>query len=211
MFGEHPPGRPQLKVAIPAPQNILIIFQKPIDKHALLCYNSSTKEREETKMIKNEIYTGAVHKIYENRTIVLPKELCNKTGIFIGDIVETDTGEIILRPYDPRKRIQEKIKKADKVLQALNSYINIIVFDKANVIYSSTGRESAPIDNYAITETMGEEWINTDKLKKQIQRIHPHANISVDDKEGLAIAIVNSMGEQADEIIFNYLWKNIKK
>lgn len=44
-------------------------------------------------MIENEIYTGSVRKIYEGRTIVLPKEIRNKTGIFIGDIVETDTGE----------------------------------------------------------------------------------------------------------------------
>lgn len=162
-------------------------------------------------MIKNENYTGAVRKIYENRTIVLPKELCNKTGIFIGDVVETDTGEIILRPYDPRKRIREKIKKANEVLQTLNSHINIIVFDKDNVIYSSTQREGAPLNNYAITETMKEEWINTDKLTTQIQRKYPHASVSADDKEGLAIAIADSMGEQADRIIFSYLWQNIKK
>ena len=29
------------------PEIFLIIFQKPIDKYAFLCYNNSTKEREE--------------------------------------------------------------------------------------------------------------------------------------------------------------------
>ena len=43
-------------------------------------------------MTENEIYTGAIRRIYEGRTIILPKEICNKSGIFIGDIVETDTG-----------------------------------------------------------------------------------------------------------------------
>ena len=43
MFGAHLPGRPPPDFA----KNFLIIFQKPIDKYAFLCYNNSTKEREE--------------------------------------------------------------------------------------------------------------------------------------------------------------------
>lgn len=162
-------------------------------------------------MIENEIYTGSVRKIYECRTIVLPKEIRNKTGIFIGDIVETDTGEIILRPYDPRKRIREKIKKADEVLHTLNSEINIIVFDKDNVIYSSMQRKSAPINNYKITQAMNEDDdIDAIALRDTILELYPNASLSVNHQEAMAIAIVDSMGEEADEIIFNYLWKIIE-
>lgn len=160
-------------------------------------------------MIENETYTGAVRKIYEGRTIILPKEICNKTGIFIGDIVETDTGEIILRPYDPCKRIREKIKKADKVLQTLNSHINIVVFDKDNVIYASTQRESMPINNYKITQAMKGNDIDEVALNDAILELYPRANLSVNQQEGLAIAIVNSMGHDADTVIFDYLWKII--
>lgn len=162
-------------------------------------------------MIENEIYTGSVRKIYEGRTIVLPKEIRNKTGIFIGDIVETDTGEIILRPYDPRKRIREKIRKAEKVLHTLNSEINIIVFDKDNVIYSSMQRKSAPINNYKITQAMNEDDdIDAIALRDAILELYPNASLSVNHQEAMAIAIVDSMGEEANEIIFNYLWKNIE-
>ena len=43
VFGAQAPGaRPQT-----LPKIFLIIFQKPIDKYAFLCYNNSTKEREE--------------------------------------------------------------------------------------------------------------------------------------------------------------------
>lgn len=161
-------------------------------------------------MIKKENYTGTVRKIYEGRTIILPKEICNKTGIFIGDIVETDTGEIILRPYAPCKRIREKIKKADEALQTLNSHINIIVFDKNNIIYSSTQRKSAPINNYKITQAMEGNDINEVALNNAILELYPHANLSVNQQEGLAIAIVNSMGNDADTVIFDYLWKIIR-
>lgn len=160
-------------------------------------------------MITNEIYTGAVRKIYEGRTIILPKEICNKTGIFIGDIVETDTGEIILRPYDPCKRIREKIKKADKVLQTLNSNINIIVFDRNNVIYTSNGQTTTPINNFAITEAMNQEYINENILEKEMTRLYPNSSVSVDQTKGIAITLVTSMGHDADTVVFDYLWKII--
>ena len=160
-------------------------------------------------MITNEIYTSAVRKIYEGRTIILPKEICNKTGIFIGDIVETDTGEIILRPYDPCKRIREKIKKADEVLHTLNNNINIIVFDKDNIIYASIMKIITPISNYRIMQAMEGNEIDEVALNDAILELYPHANLSVNQQEGLAIAIVNSMGRDADTVIFDYLWKII--
>ena len=160
-------------------------------------------------MITNEIYTSAVRKIYEGRTIILPKEICNKTGIFIGDIVETDTGEIILRPYDPCKRIREKIKKADEVLHTLNNNINIIVFDKDNIIYASITKIITPISNYRIMQAMEGNEIDEVALNDAILELYPHANLSVNQQEGLAIAIVNSMGRDADTVIFDYLWKII--
>ena len=43
MFGAQAPGARPPDFA----GNFLIIFQKPIDKYAFLCYNNSTKEREE--------------------------------------------------------------------------------------------------------------------------------------------------------------------
>ena len=161
-------------------------------------------------MITNEICTGAVRKIYEGRTIILPKEICNKTGIFIGDIVETDTGEIILRPYAPCKRIREKIKKADETLQTLNNKINIIVFDKNNIIYSSIMKIITPISNYKIMQAMKGNDIDEVALNDAILELYPHANLSVNQQEGLAIAIVNSMGNDADTVIFDYLWKIIR-
>lgn len=160
-------------------------------------------------MIENEIYTGAVRKIYEGRTIILPKEICNKTGIFIGDIVETDTGEIILRPYAPCKRIREKIKKADEALQTLNNKINIIVFDKNNIIYSSIMKIITPISNYKIMQAMKGNDIDEVALNDAILELYPHANLSVNQQKGLAIAIVNSMGNDADTVVFDYLWKII--
>lgn len=166
-------------------------------------------------MIENEIYTGAVRRLDDLHRIVIPKDICEKARIKDGTALEvyyTNAGDIILRPYDPRRVDRENIRQADKAIQALNNRINIIVFDKDEVIYSYQNHSnSVPINNTAIIKIMKEEWINTDKLKKEIQRTHPNASVSVDDEEGLAIAIVNSMGEQADEIIFNYLWKNIKK
>ena len=49
MFGAQAPGaRPQT-----LPEIFLIIFQKPIDKYAFLCYNNSTKEREEQTNARN--------------------------------------------------------------------------------------------------------------------------------------------------------------
>lgn len=160
-------------------------------------------------MITNEICTGAVRKIYEGRTIILPKEICNKTGIFIGDIVETDTGEIILRPYAPCKRIREKIKKADETLQTLNNKINIIVFDKNNIIYSSIMKIITPISNYKITQAMEGNNIDEVALNDAILELYPHASLSVNQQEKLAIAIVTSMGHDADTVVFDYLWKII--
>lgn len=161
-------------------------------------------------MIENETYTGAVRKIYEGRTIILPKEICNKTGIFIGDIVETDTGKIILRPYDPCKRIREKIKKADKVLQTLNSRIKIIVFNKDVEIYSCDQQTTVPINNFKIKQAMNKDIIDEDALNNEILYLFPHGSLSVDQEEATAIVITTSMGQEADTIIFDYLWKIIK-
>ena len=46
-------------------------------------------------------------------------------------------------------------------------------------------------------------------LNDAILELYPHANLSVNQQEGLAIAIVNSMGRDADTVIFDYLWKII--
>lgn len=166
-------------------------------------------------MIENEIYTGAIRRLDDLHRIVIPKDICEKARIKEGTALEvyyTNAGDIILRPYDPRRIDRENIRQADRIIQALNNRINIIVFDKDEVIYSyQNHNNSAPIGNPAITEIMNDKIINTEKLEDEIRYVHPRASVSVDDEEGLAIAIVDSMGEKADEIIFNYLWKNIKK
>ena len=46
-------------------------------------------------------------------------------------------------------------------------------------------------------------------LNDAILELYPHANLSVNKQEGLAIAIVNSMGQDADTVVFDYLWKII--
>ena len=163
-------------------------------------------------MIENEIYTGAVRRLDDLNRVTIPKDICIKANIKSGDPFEvyyTKEGDIILRPYDGYRLERENIKKADEVLQTLNNRINIIVFDKNNVIYSSTGRATAPINNYKITQAMEENNIDEVALNDAILELYPHANLSVNQQEGLAIAIVTSMGRDADTVIFDYLWKII--
>lgn len=163
-------------------------------------------------MIENEIYTGAVRRIDDLNRVTIPKDICIKANIKDGDPFEvyyTKEGDIILRPYDAYRLDRENIKKADKVLQRLNSHINIIVFDKNNVIYSSTQRKSAPINNYKITQAMEGNNIDEVALNDAILELYPYASLSVNQQEGLAIAIVTSMGHDADTVIFDYLWKII--
>ena len=163
-------------------------------------------------MIENEIYTGAVRRIDDLNRVTIPKDICIKANIKSGDPFEvyyTKEGDIILRPYDAYRLDRENIKKADKVLQRLNSHINIIVFDKNNVIYSSTQRKSAPINNYKITQAMEGNNIDEVALNDAILELYPYASLSVNQQEGLAIAIVTSMGHDADTVIFDYLWKII--
>lgn len=163
-------------------------------------------------MIENEIYTGAVRKLDDLCRIAIPKSICMKAGVIEGtpfEVYYTKEGDIILRPYDEYRLDRENIRKADEVLQTLNSHINIVVFDKNNVIYSSTQRESAPINNYKITQAMEGNDIDAIALKKAILEIYPHASLSVNHQEAIVIVIVDSMSEKADEIIFNYLWKVI--
>lgn len=163
-------------------------------------------------MITNEIYTGAVRRIDDLNRVTIPKDICIKANIKSGDPLEvyyTKEGDIILRPYDGYRLERENIKKADKVLQTLNNRINIIVFDKNNVIYSSTGRVTAPINNYKITQAMEGNEIDEIALNDAILELYPHANLSVNQQEGLAIAIVTSMGQDADTVVFDYLWKII--
>lgn len=163
-------------------------------------------------MITNEIYTGAVRRIDDLNRVTIPKDICIKANIKSGDPLEvyyTKEGDIILRPYDGYRLERENIKKADEVLQTLNNRINIIVFDKNNVIYSSTQRKSAPINNYKITQAMEGNEIDEIALEDAILELYPHANLSVNQQEGLAIAIVTSMGHDADTVVFDYLWKII--
>lgn len=163
-------------------------------------------------MITNEIYTGAVRRIDDLNRVTIPKDICKKANIKDGDPFEvyyTKEGDIILRPYDGYRLERENIKKADEVLQTLNNRINIIVFDKNNVIYSSTGRVTAPINNYKITQAMEGNDIDEVALNDAILELYPHANLSVNQQEGLAIAIVTSMGRDADTVVFDYLWKII--
>ena len=163
-------------------------------------------------MITNEIYTGAVRRLDDLNRVTIPKDICIKANIKSGDPFEvyyTKEGDIILRPYDGYRLERENIKKADEVLQTLNNRINIIVFDKNNVIYSSTQRKSAPINNYKITQAMEENDIDEVALNDAILELYPHASLSVNQQEGLAIAIVTSMGHDADTVVFDYLWKII--
>lgn len=163
-------------------------------------------------MIENEIYTGAVRRLDDLNRVTIPKDICIKANIKSGDPLEvyyTKEGDIILRPYDGYRLIREDIKKADEALQTLNNRINIIVFDKDYVIYSSTQRKSAPINNYKITQAMEGNYIDEVALNDAILELYPHANLSVNQQEGLAIAIVTSMGRDADTVVFDYLWKII--
>ena len=163
-------------------------------------------------MITNEIYTGAVRRLDDLNRVTIPKDICIKANIKSGDPLEvyyTKEGDIILRPYDVYRCDRENIKKADEALQTLNNKINIIVFDKNNVIYSSTQRKSAPINNYKITQAMEENAIDEVALNDAILELYPHASLSVNQQEGLAIAIVTSMGHDADTVVFDYLWKII--
>lgn len=163
-------------------------------------------------MIENEIYTGAVRRIDDLNRVTIPKDICIKANIKSNDPLEvyyTKEGDIILHPYDEYRLDRENIKKADEVLHTLNSNINIIVFDKNNVIYSSAERATTPINNYKITQAMEGYNIDEVALNDAILELYPHANLSVNKQEGLAIAIVTSMGRDADTIIFDYLWKII--
>ena len=163
-------------------------------------------------MITNEIYTGAVRRLDDSCRVTIPKDICKKANIKDGDPLEvyyTKEGDIILRPYDPYTFIRENIKKADEVLQTLNNKINIIVFDKDYVIYASMWKITLPINNYKITQAMEENDIDEVALNDAILELYPHANLSVNQQEGLAIAIVTSMGHDADAVVFDYLWKII--
>ena len=163
-------------------------------------------------MITNEIYTGAVRRLDDLNRVTIPKDICKKANIKDGDPLEvyyTKEGDIILRPYDPYRLIREDIKKADEALQTLNNKINIIVFDKDYVIYASMWKITLPINNYKITQAMEENNIDEVALNDAILELYPHANLSVNQQEGLAIAIVTSMGHDADTVVFDYLWKII--
>ena len=164
-------------------------------------------------MITNEIYTSIIRsRLDDLNRITIPTDICTKANIKSGDPFEvyyTKEGDIILRPYDKYTLIRKDIKKADEALQTLNNKINIIVFDKNNVIYSSTQRKSAPINNYKITQAMEGNDIDEVALNDAILELYPHASLSVNQQEGLAIAIVTSMGHDADTVVFDYLWKNI--
>ena len=164
-------------------------------------------------MITNEICTGGVIRRLEDfNRITIPKDICIKAKIKNGDPLKiycTEEGDIILRPYDKYKLIRENIKKADETLQTLNSNINIIVFDKDYVIYASMWKITLPINNYRITQAMEENNIDEVALNDAILELYPHANLSINRQEGLAIAIVNSMGQNADTVVFDYLWKII--
>lgn len=163
-------------------------------------------------MITNEIYTGAVRRLDDLCRVTIPKDICKKANIKDGDPLEvyyTKEGDIILRPYDPYRLIREDIKKADEALQTLNNKINIIVFDKNNIIYSSIWKIITPISNYRITQAMKGNGIDEVALNDAILELYPHASLSVNQQEGLAIAIVTSMGHDADAVVFDYLWKII--
>ena len=165
-------------------------------------------------MITNEIYTSVIRsRLDDLNRVTIPKDICTRANIKSGDSLEvyyTKEGDIILRPYDKYKLIRENIKKADEALQALNNKINIIVFDKDNIIYASIMKIITPISNYRIMQAMEGNDIDEVALNDAILELYPHANLSVNQQEGLAIAIVNSMGNNADTVIFDYLWKTIR-
>lgn len=164
-------------------------------------------------MIINEIYTSVIRsRLDDLNRVTIPKDICTRANIKSGDSLEvyyTKEGDIILRPYDKYKLIREDIKKADEVLQTLNNKINIIVFDKDNIIYSSIMKIITPISNYRIMQAMKGNDIDEVALNDAILELYPHANLSVNQLEGLAIVIVTSMGRNADTIVFDYLWKII--
>ena len=163
-------------------------------------------------MITNEIYTGAIRRLDDLNRITIPKDICRRTNIKSGDPLEvyyTKEGDIILRPYDKYRLDRENIKKADEVLHTLNNNINIIVFDKDNIIYASITKIITPISNYRIMQAMEGNEIDEVALNDAILELYPHANLSVNQQEGLAIAIVTSMGRDADAVVFDYLWKII--
>ena len=163
-------------------------------------------------MITNEIYTGAIRRLDDLNRITIPEDIRRRTNIKSGDPLEiyyTKEGDIILRPYDKYRLDRENIKKADEVLHTLNNNINIIVFDKDNIIYASITKIITPISNYRIMQAMEGNKIDEVALNDAILELYPHANLSVNQQEGLAIAIVNSMGRDADTVIFDYLWKII--
>ena len=163
-------------------------------------------------MITNEIYTGAVRRLDDLNRVTIPKDICIKANIKSGDPLEvyyTKEGDIILRPYDKYRLDRENIKKADEVLHTLNNNINIIVFDKDNIIYASITKIITPISNYRIMQAMEGYDIDEVALNDAILELYPHANLSVNQQEGLVIVIVNSMGHDADTVVFDYLWKII--
>ena len=163
-------------------------------------------------MITNEICTGAVRRIDDLNRVTIPKDICKKANIKSGDPLEvyyTKEGDIILRPYDKYRLDRENIKKADEVLHTLNNNINIIVFDKDNIIYASIMKIITPISNYRIMQAMKGNDIDEVALNDAILELYPHANLSVNQQEGLVIVMVNSMGRDADAVVFDYLWKII--
>lgn len=171
------------------------------------------KKERNKRMLENEIfYTGTIRRIDDLNRITIPNDICKKAKINLGDPFEiyyTTEGEIILRPYDPYRLDRENIKKADTVLQTINNKINIIVFDKSNVIYSSAGQTTAPINNFAITEAMNQEYINENILEKEMTRLYPNSSVSINQTKRMVIVLVTSMGHDADTVIFDYLWKII--
>ena len=113
------------------------------------------------------------------------------------------------RQLNFKQELDVRGMRADEALQALNNKINIVVFDKDNVIYASMWKITLPINNYKITQAMEENNIDEVALNDAILELYPHANLSVNQQEGLAIAIVTSMGHDADTVVFDYLWKII--
>lgn len=166
-------------------------------------------------MLENEIYTGSIRRTDVSNQISIPKFICAELKIHPGDPFEisyTNEGEIILRPYDAYRYTREDIAKADKAIQTLNDEIEFFVFNKNDVIYSWENRtKSTPVNNCKITQAMNGERIDKIALKNAILELYPHGSLSVDQDEELAIVIIDSMGQEADSIIFNHIWKCIKE
>ena len=95
-------------------------------------------------------------------------------------------------------------------MQTLNNRIKIIVFNKDVEIYSADQQSTIPINNFKIKQAMNKDTIDKIALDKEILSLYPHANLSVDQEKATVIVIINSMGREADTIIFDYLWKIIK-